>query len=100
MPKPALGVVTRKRYFLANGQHRFGGILYGTSRRACGRLCIHRKKINISIVMTGQKLGFTELDGRIWRVNFLRHDLGYIDSEQRALQTIDKPSGTRLSPMS
>lgn len=50
--------------------------------------------------MTGQKLGFTELDGRIWRVNFLRHDLGYIDSEQRALQTIDKPSGTRLSPMS
>ncbi|KKN96385.1 hypothetical protein LCGC14_0169810, partial [marine sediment metagenome] len=27
-------------------------------------------------------------------------DLGYIDLEQRSLQTIDNPFGTRLSPMS
>ena len=24
---------------------------------ACGRICLHRKKINISIVLAGQKLG-------------------------------------------
>lgn len=66
----------------------------------CGRLCIHRKKINISTVMAGQKLGLKEVDDGIWLVSFLRYDLGYIDLEQRTLQTIDNPLGTRLSPMS
>jgi hypothetical protein len=28
------------------------------------------------------------------------YDLGYIDLEQKTLQTIDNPFGTRLSPMS
>ncbi|MBB3966108.1 hypothetical protein GGQ67_003793 [Rhizobium metallidurans] len=66
----------------------------------CGRLCIHRKKINISTVMAGQKLGLKEADDGIWLVSFLRYDLGYIDLEQRTLQTIDNPFGTRLLPMS
>lgn len=30
----------------------------------------------------------------------MSHDLGYIDLEQKTLQTIDNPFGTRLSPMS
>jgi transposase InsO family protein len=66
----------------------------------CGRLCFHRKKINISTVMAGQKLGLKEVDDGIWLVTFLRYHLGYIDLEQRTLQTIDNPFGTRLSPMS
>lgn len=66
----------------------------------CGRLCIHRKKINISTVLAGQKIGLKEVDDGIWLVSFLRYDLGYIDLEQRTLQTIDNPFGTRLSPMS
>jgi hypothetical protein len=47
----------------------------------CRRTCVHRKKIQISTVMAGQKLG-------------------YIDLEQRTSHTIDNPFGTRLSPMS
>jgi transposase InsO family protein len=66
----------------------------------CGRLCLHRKKINISTVLAGQKLGLKEVDDGIWLVSFLRYDLGYIDLEQRTLQTIDNPFGTRLLPMS
>ena len=66
----------------------------------CGRLCIYRKKINISTVLAGQKLGIKEVDDGIWLVSFLRYDLGYIDLEQRTLQTIDNPFGTRLLPMS
>ncbi|MGL6075345.1 MAG: IS481 family transposase [Fimbriiglobus sp.] len=66
----------------------------------CGRLCIHRKKINISTVMAGQKLGLKEVEDGIWLVSFMHYDLGYIDLEQRTLQTIDNPFGTRLSPMS
>lgn len=67
---------------------------------ACGRICMHRKKINISTVPAGQKLGIKEIDDGIWIVSFMHYDLGYIDLEQRTLQTIDNPFGTRLSPMS
>jgi transposase InsO family protein len=67
---------------------------------ACGRICMHRKKINISTVLAGHRLGITEVDDAIWLVSFMHYDLGYIDLEQRTLQTIDNPFGTRLSPMS
>lgn len=67
---------------------------------ACGRICMHRKKINISTVMAGQRLGIKEVDDGIWLVSFMHYDLGYIDLEQRTLQTIDNPFGKRLSPMS
>jgi len=67
---------------------------------SCGRICMHRKKINISTVLAGQRLGIKEVDDAIWLVSFMHYDLGYIDLEQRTLQTIDNPFGTRLSPMS
>lgn len=67
---------------------------------ACGRICMARKKINVSTVLAGQKLGIKEVDDGIWLISFMRYDLGYIDLEQRTLQTIDNPFGTRLSPMS
>ena len=55
---------------------------------------------NVSTVLAGQRLGITEVDDGIWLVSFMHYDLGYIDLEQRTLQTIDNPFGTRLSPMS
>jgi len=60
----------------------------------------HWKKINISTVLAGQNLGIKEVDEGIWLVSFMHYALGYIDLEQRTLQTIDNPFGTRLSPMS
>jgi len=67
---------------------------------ACGRLCLHRKRINISTVLAGQKLGIKEVDEGIWLVSFMHYDLGYFDLEQKTLQPLDNPFGTRLSPMS
>jgi transposase InsO family protein len=67
---------------------------------ACGRLCLHRKRINVSHVLAGQKLGIKEVDDGIWLVSFMHYDLGYFDLEQRTLQPLDNPFGTRLSPMS
>jgi transposase InsO family protein len=67
---------------------------------ACGRLCLYRKKINISGVLAGQRLGIKEVDEGIWLVSFMHYDLGYFDLEQRTLQPLDNPFGTRLSPMS
>lgn len=66
----------------------------------CGRICIFRKKINISIVFAGQRLGIKEVDEGIWLVSFMHYDLGYIDLEQKTLQPLDNPFGPRLSPMS
>ena len=67
---------------------------------ACGRLCLHRKRINISTVLAGQKLGIKEVDDCIWLISFMHYDLGYFDLEQKTLQPLDNPFGTRLSPMS
>jgi len=67
---------------------------------ACGRICMHRKKINISTVLAGQKLGLKEVDDGIWLISFMHYDLGYIDLEQKTLQPIDNPFGSRVSPMS
>jgi transposase InsO family protein len=66
----------------------------------CGRICLHRKKINISTVLAGQRLGIKEVDHGIWLVSFTHYDLGYIDLEQRTSQPLDNPFGPRLSPMS
>ena len=49
---------------------------------------MHRKKINISVVFAGQRLGIKEVDDGIWLVTFIDYDLGYIDLEQRNLQPI------------
>ena len=67
---------------------------------ACGRICLHRKKINISTVLAGQSLGIKEVDDGIWLVSFSHYDLGYFDLEQKTLQPLDNPFGPRLSPMS
>jgi transposase InsO family protein len=67
---------------------------------SCGRICMHRKKINISTVLAGQTLGIKEVDDGIWLVSFMRYDLGYIDLEQKTLQPLDNPFGPGLSPMS
>ncbi|WP_367718307.1 transposase [Nitratireductor sp. GISD-1A_MAKvit] len=66
---------------------------------ACGRVCMARKKINVSTVMAGQRPATKEVDDGIWLISFMHYDLGYIDLEQRTLQTIDNPFGSRLSPM-
>jgi hypothetical protein len=35
-----------------------------------------------------------------WPVSFMHYDLVYFDLEQKTLQPLDNPFGTRLSPMS
>jgi hypothetical protein len=66
---------------------------------ACGRICMHRKRVNVSTVLAGQKLGLKEVDDGIWLVSFMTYDLGYIDLEQKTLQPLDNPFGPRLLPM-
>jgi len=50
--------------------------------------------------LAGQRVGIKEVDEGIWIVSFMQYDLGYIDLEQKTLQPLDNPFGTRVSPMS
>jgi hypothetical protein len=49
-------------------------------------------------VLAGQKLGIKEDDEGIWLASFMHYDFGYFDLEQKTLQPLDNPFGTRLSP--
>lgn len=57
----------------------------------CGRICLYRKKINVSHVFRGQTLGLKEVEENTWLVSFMDYDLGYIDLEEKALQPLDNP---------
>jgi len=37
---------------------------------SCGRICKHRKRINLSSVLAGQRVGIKEIDEGIWTVSF------------------------------
>ena len=67
---------------------------------SCGRLCLYRKKINLSTSLAGQAVGVKEVDTGIWLVSFMEYDLGYIDLEEKTLQPLDNPFGPKVSPMS
>ena len=41
----------------------------------CGRICIGKRKINLSQVFSGQLVGIREVEERIWLVSFLDFDL-------------------------
>ena len=57
----------------------------------CGRICLHRKKINLSTVFAGQAVGLKD--------SFMDYDLGYIDLEERTLQPLANPFGPKVLPM-
>jgi transposase InsO family protein len=106
-PHEALGMKCPVEFYQSSPRH-YGGLpelTYPFHDRdllvtACGRLCLHRKRINVSTVLAGQKLGVKEVDEGIWLVSFMHYDLGYFDLEQKTLQPLDNPFGPRLSPMS
>ncbi|GAB0115926.1 hypothetical protein AcidC75_34500 [Acidisoma sp. C75] len=51
-------------------------------------------------MLAGQLLGLKEVEDGIWLVSFMHYDFFFIDLEQKTLQPIDNPFGTRLSPIS
>jgi transposase InsO family protein len=67
---------------------------------SCGRLCLFRKKINLSTSLAGQAVGIKEVDQGIWLVSFMDYDLGYIDLEEKTLQPLQNPFGPKVLPMS
>ena len=63
----------------------------------CGRLCLYRKKINLSQSLAGQAVGIKEVDEGIWLVSFMDYDLGYIDLEEKLCSPWKTPSGQKCT---
>jgi len=57
----------------------------------CGRLCIGKRKINLSTVFAGQMVGIREVDDQIWLVSFMDYDLGFFDNEKGRVEPGPNP---------
>ena len=66
----------------------------------CGRICWKQRKINLSRVFAGQKVGVKQGSDRIWPVSLMDYSLGCVDGETCRLEPIDNPFGPKLLPMS
>jgi len=66
----------------------------------CGRVCMHRRKINLSLVFAGQNVGVKQIDERIWLVSFMHYDLGFFDDETCRLEPAANPFQAKVLPMS
>jgi transposase InsO family protein len=62
----------------------------------CGRICIGKRKINLSTVFAGQTVGIREVDDNIWLVSFLEYDLGYFDEQEGRVEPGPNPFNPEL----
>ena len=65
----------------------------------CGRICIGRRKINLSTVFAGQNVGVKEVSDKVWLVSFMKYDLGFFDQELGTVTSAENPFGAKLLPM-
>ena len=63
-------------------------------------MCLKGKKINLSDVFAGQKVGIKEVNDQIWLVSFMNYDLGYFDEETCRVEPLANPFGPKVLPMS
>jgi transposase InsO family protein len=66
----------------------------------CGRICIGKRKINLSQVFSGQLVGIREVDEKIWLVSFLDFDLGYFDEAEGRVEPGPNPFAAKVLTMS
>ncbi len=57
----------------------------------CGRICIGKRKINLSKVFAGQCVGIREVDEQIWLVSFMHYDLGFFDQDEGRVEPAPNP---------
>ena len=66
----------------------------------CGRICIGRRKINLSTVFAGQNVGVKQVADQIWLVSFMNYDLGFFDNETGRVECAQNPFNAKVLPMS
>ena len=66
----------------------------------CGRICIGRRKINLSRAFAGQTVGIKEVAEKIWLVSFMQYDMGFFDHETGRIECAPNPFQAKVLPMS
>jgi len=66
----------------------------------CGRICVGKRKINLSTVFAGQTVGIREEDDGIWLVSFLDFDLGFFDKDEGRVEPLANPFAAKVLTMS
>jgi hypothetical protein len=66
----------------------------------CGRICIGKRKINLSQTFAGQLVGIREVSDKIWLVSFMEFDLGYFDEDEARVEPAENPFLPKVLPMS
>ena len=66
---------------------------------SCGRICIGKRKINLSQAFAGQTVGVREVSEKIWLVSFMDYDLGFFDHESGRVECAENPFGAKVLPM-
>lgn len=67
---------------------------------ACRRIYFDRRKINLSQVFAGQKVGLKQVSDRIWLVTLIDEDLRYFDDAECRIEPLESPFGPKLLRMS
>jgi putative transposase len=49
----------------------------------CGRICVGRRKINLSGVFAGQDVGILEVSEKIWLVSFMQAEIRHSPGTRR-----------------
>ena len=57
----------------------------------CGRICIRRKKVNLSRAFAGQDVGVKETEDGVWLVTFMNYDIGFFDLETCKVEPLEYP---------
>ena len=66
----------------------------------CGRLCVGRRKINLSNVFGGQYVGIREVGDQVWLVSFMNYDLGFFDQDEDRVEPVGhNPFAPKVLPM-
>jgi putative transposase len=106
-PHQALGMRYPAELYRPSAQHYrgLGDLDYPFHDRTitvtqCGRLCMGRRKINLSTVFAGQNVGVRQLSDKIWLVSFMHYDLGFFDDETCRLEPAANPFEAKVLPMS
>jgi hypothetical protein len=64
----------------------------------CGRICIGRRKVNLSQVFAGQNIGIKEVEEKIWLVSFMHYDLGFFDHQSGRIECAKNPFSAKVHP--
>ena len=65
----------------------------------CGRICLDSRKINLSTVFAGQKVGVKQIADQVWLVSFMHYDLGFFDNQTCRVESTENPFGAKVLPM-